>query len=344
MKRERELVARSAGRKVSLDSPVGLRPLAQRILDDLPGPPMLWTAAWALAPWLNAGANLLLDTGERSAVWEQGRAVVIVNYATLSFAILVTLRGAERLARQVEALGATTSKVLTSVPKAPFREMNSSGGPLFAATATAVAFAVSALIRDGWVAALLRGATWLVLGIAIWTFLWTYASLQLGLHRLGRARLRPQAALVDPVLGLRPLGAVAFAALCVLFASLVPVVVTGLSDVVGLVIGLLVLGSGLAAFFSLWGLHRQMVELKENELAFARERYAEAYEPVREERTLEALDRQHSLLGAADALEKRARAIHAWPVAEGTWAWVIGIATSVVAVVCARLILRALGF
>jgi hypothetical protein len=62
-----------------------------------------------------------------------------------------------------------------------------------------------------------------------------------------------------------------------------------------------------------------MVELKENELAFARERYAEAYEPVREERTLEALDRQHWLLGAADALEKRARAIHAWPVAEGTW-------------------------
>lgn len=46
-----------------------------------------------------------------------------------------------------------------------------------------------------------------------------------------------------------------------------------------------------------------MVELKENELAFARERYAEAYEPVREERTLEALDRQHSLLGAADARE-----------------------------------------
>jgi hypothetical protein len=169
-------------------------------------------------------------------------------------AILVTLLGAERLAWQVEALGATTSKVLTSVPKAPFREMNSSRGPLLAATATAVAFAVSALIRDGWVAALLRGATWLVLGIAIWTFLWTYASLQLGLHRLGRARLRPQAALVDPVLGLRPLGAVAFAALSVLFASLVPVVVTGLSDVVGLVIGLLVLGSGLAAFFfSPWG-------------------------------------------------------------------------------------------
>ena len=54
--------------------------------------------------------------------------------------------------------------------------------------------------------------------------------------------------------------------------------------------------------------------------------------------------RQHTLLGAADALEKRARAIHDWPVVEGTWAWLIGIATSVVAIACARLILRPLGF
>ena len=82
---------------------------------------MLWIAVWALVPWLNAGANLLLHTGARSDVWEQGRAVVIVNYATLSFAILVTLPGAEGLARRVEALGATTSKVLTSVPTAPTR-------------------------------------------------------------------------------------------------------------------------------------------------------------------------------------------------------------------------------
>ena len=156
-----------------------LRPLAQRILDDLPGLPVLWLGAWALVPWLNAAANLLLDTGERSAVWEQGRGVVILNYAALSFAIVVTVLGAERLARRVEALGATTSNVLTSVPNAPFREMNSSRGPLLAAVVTAVAFAVGALIRDGWVPALLRGATWLVLGIALWTLLWTYASLQL---------------------------------------------------------------------------------------------------------------------------------------------------------------------
>jgi hypothetical protein len=216
-------------------------------------------AAWAVIPWLNAGANLLFDTGERSAVWDQSTTVVILNYAALSFAVVVTLVGAERLAR--------------------------------------------------------------------------------------RASLRDDTSILDPSLALRPFGAAAFTGLWLLLVWMVPLVVTGLPDVTGLVIGLLVLAGGLAAFvFSLWGLHRQIVEVKENQLALARDLYAEAYEPVRQERTLEALDRRHSLLGAADALEKRARAIHDWPVAEGTWAWVIGIATSVVAIACSRLILRPLGF
>ena len=86
-----------------------------------------------------------------------------------------------------------------------------------------------------------------------------------------------------------------------------------------------------------------MVDVKNKELAIARELYAQGYEPVREARSLEALEQQHPLLSAADALEKRARAIHDWPIEEGTWAWVIGIATSVVTIACARLILNPLG-
>jgi hypothetical protein len=120
--------------------------------------------------------------------------------------------------------------------------------------------------------------------------------------------------------------------------------VTGLPDVVGLAIVLLVLAGGLGSFvFSLFGLHRQIAAVKDHELELARRLYAEAYEPLREAPTLEALERQHTLLGAADALEKRIRAVHDWPVAEGTWAWVIGITTSVVAIACARLVLRPFG-
>jgi hypothetical protein len=322
-----------------------LTPLTDRILARLPGPPLLWIAAWALVPWANAGANLLLDTDGTSAVWEQSDVLIVLNYAALSFAVVVTLWGTERIARRVETLRADMSKVLDADAGASFGEMNSVAGPLALAVAAAIAFGISAFVRDGWASALLRGTTWLVLGIALWTFLWTYASLQLGLNRFGRGHLRRDAALVDPGLGLRPLGAVAFMGLWMLLAWLVPVLVTGLPDVVGLVIGLLVLGGCLATFFfSLRGLHRQMVEVKDEELALARALYAEAYQPVRAAGTLEALERQHTLLGAADALEKRARAIHDWPIAEGTWAWVIGIATSVVAIACARLILRPFGF
>jgi hypothetical protein len=88
---------------------------------------------------------------------------------------------------------------------------------------------------------------------------------------------------------------------------------------------------------------RQMTAVKEGQVAIARELYAEAYEPVRVERTLEALERQRGLISAAEGLEKRALAIHDWPVDQATWAWVIGIATSVFALTLGRLILKPLG-
>jgi hypothetical protein len=58
---------------------------------------------------------------------------------------------------------------------------------------------------------------------------------------------------------------------------------------------------------------------------------------------VEALDRQRGVLAAADALEKRAHAIHQWPIDEGLLARVITIATSVVAITIGRLILDPLG-
>ena len=86
-----------------------------------------------------------------------------------------------------------------------------------------------------------------------------------------------------------------------------------------------------------------MVEVKIDELTLARELYAQAYEPIHADRTLGALERQRNVLAAADALEKRAQAIHEWPMDGGTVAWVIGITTSVIAVTIARLILTLLG-
>jgi hypothetical protein len=321
-----------------------LQPLTERVLERLPGERLLWIGAWAVVPWLNAGANLLLGEEARSAIWEQSRVLIVLNYAALSFAILITLWGTDRIARRLESLRPTTSEVLDGTAREPCGSVNSTTGPLVASAATAIAFGVSALVTDGLLSAILRGATWFVVAIALWTFLWTYASLQLGLDRLGRAHLLPDAARVDPTLGLRPLGGVAFMGLWMLLAWLVPVLLTGLPDVVGVAIGAAVLAGAFSAyFFSLRRLHRQMVDVKTSELALARELYAQAYEPIRTAPTLEALERQHRLLGAADALEKRALAIHEWPIDEGTLARLITIATSVIAVIIARLILDPLG-
>jgi hypothetical protein len=305
---------------------------------------VVWILAWALIPWLNAGANLLLETEARSAVWEQSRTFVILNYAALSSAIAIVLWGAARIARRLETLPAATLNVLDIDTSDRFRDVNSVAGPLVGAAATAIAFGVTALVEDGVTSALLRGATWFPVGVALWSFLWTYASLCLGLDRLGRERIRSAAAVGDSTLGLRPLGGVAFTGLWMLLAWLVPLLLTGLPDIVGVVIGVVVLGGALAAFLlSLLRLHRRMVEVKESELAAARELYAEAYEPVRTAPTLEALERQHTLLSAADSLDKRAHAIHEWPIDEGIVARVITISTSVMAITVARLILDPLG-
>ena len=75
-----------------------LRPLTERVLARLPGERRLWVAAWALVPWLNGGVNLLLDSTSKSAVWEQRGTLVVLNYAALSFAIVVAIWGSRRLA------------------------------------------------------------------------------------------------------------------------------------------------------------------------------------------------------------------------------------------------------
>jgi hypothetical protein len=321
----------------------GLQPLTEQILSRLPWPRILWIATWALVPWLNAAANLLLGT-ERSAVWEQSALLVVLNYAALSFGVVITLWGSGRLARQVETLRAATSNALEGDASEPFRGMSSVAGPLVLSAAAAVVFGVSGLVRDGWGSALLRGGTWFILGVALWTFVWAYGCLLLGLHRLGRERLVPDAMHVDPGLGLQPLGRVASTGLWMLLVWLVPVLLTALSDVYGVAIGLLVLTAALGTFFfALDRVHRQMVGVKEGELAVARDLYAQAYEPVHKARTLEALEEQRSLLSAADALEKRASAIHEWPIDEGTLARVLTITTSVIAMMIGRLILDPFG-
>jgi hypothetical protein len=319
-------------------------PLTERVLTRLPGDRWTWIAVWASLPWLNAGANLLLGADRTSAVWEQSTFLIVVNYAALSFASGFTMWASGRLVREVEALRPNTAASLTETTDGLFRGIYSATGPLLASAAIAIIFAVSTLVQEGLLPATVRGATWFAIGIGMWTFLWTYVSLLFGLNRLGRERLVPEQIPMDPILGLQPLGRIAATGLWMLLIWLVPVVLTGLPDVAGFIVGMLVLAVALATLFlSLVGLHRQMVEVKSRELSLARDLYHEAYRPVHDARSLDALEEQRSLLSAADALEKRADAIHEWPFDEGTITRVITITTSVIAITIGRLILDPLG-
>jgi hypothetical protein len=70
-----------------------------------------------------------------------------------------------------------------------------------------------------------------------------------------------------------------------------------------------VLVAGVALFFlSLRRLNRQMMAVKQRELERARNLCSQAYQPVREEPTLEMLQRQAGLLSAAEALGEAGRA------------------------------------
>ena len=319
-------------------------PLTEQVLGRMPGERSIWIAAWATLPWLNAGANLLLGAHRTSAVWDQSAALIVLNYCAISFAVVVSLVGTLVIVRRLAALREATSHVLVGEAKEPFRGITSRAGPVLASSVMAAVLGGATLVEDGLLPGIIRTVTWFVLGCALFTFVWTYGSVLLGLNRLGRARLDPDAVQVDPGLGLQPLGSVATTGLWMLLVWLVPVLLTGLPDIVGAVIGMLVLASALATFFlSMVGLHRQMVVVKNGAVAVARDLYAQAYEPVHEEPTLAALERQRNLLSAAEALEKRAISIHEWPFAERTPTLVITVVTSVIAMTIGRLILDPFG-
>ena len=121
-----------------------LRPLTERILAQLPGPRVLWIAVWALVPWLNAGVNLVLDTEGTSAVWEQSRALVLLNYASLSFAIVITLWGTERLARRLDGPSYDDLERARGRGKRAVSRADQRHRPVIASAVTSIVFAAGA--------------------------------------------------------------------------------------------------------------------------------------------------------------------------------------------------------
>jgi hypothetical protein len=298
-----------------------------------------------LVPWLNLAFIAAIGAGERAP--NSVRLAEILNRAAVTFAVLLSLWGATRITDELRALPPALAKVVEQEPPDVgrlFRGIDSVVVPLLLTAVSVVVLPLDEALRGEPVAALIQATTWLVLGIPLWTAVWVYLMLQIGLTRFGRRHLTLQPYHGDRSLGLRPVGGLAFTGFWMLLGSVAPLVLTSFSDLPGVVVGVCVLAAGVGLFFlSLRGLNRQMVAAKQRELERALDLYRQAYQPVHEEPTLAVLQRQAGPLSAAEALEKRAERIQEWPFDEGTFTLVVTITTSVAAGLIGRLILVPIG-
>lgn len=320
-------------------------PLTERILSRLPSPRLAWILAWALVPWLNLAVILALGAGEWAGT--SVPLVEVLNRAAVTFAVLLSLWGAARITNELPALRTALTKVVER--KEPdverlFDGIDSTHGPLLLTAAAVVVLPLDEALGGEPMAALIQAGTWLILGVPLWTAVWVYLTLQIGLNRLGRTPLALEANRGDQSLGLRPVGRLAFTGFWMLFGCVAPLVLTAFADLPGVIVGIGVLMACVGLFFlSLRRLNRQMVSAKQRELDRAHDLYMQAYQPVRDEPTLEVLQRQVGALSAAEALEKRAERIQEWPFDEATLARVVTIASSVAAIIIGRLILEPVG-
>jgi hypothetical protein len=321
-------------------------PLTERILSRLPGPRLAWMLVWALVPWLNLVAVRVSGAAEWAGT---GGTPVgeVLNRTAVSCAILLSLWGAARITDELRRVGRALTEVVEQDEgdvRAVFRGMDSTVAPLLLTAAGVLVLPLDEALTGEPGAAVIQAVTWVVVGIPLWTAVWVYLTLQLGLNRLGRGHLTLQGYRGDRSLGLRPVGRLAFTGFWMLIGSVGPLVLTNVSDAAGVILGIAVLVVGIGLFFlSLRRLNRQMVVVKQRELDRARVLYMQAYDKVRDQPTLEVLQGQVGLLNAAEALEKRAERIQEWPFDEATFARVITIASSAVATIIARLLLEQVG-
>jgi hypothetical protein len=320
-------------------------PLTERILERLPGPRLAWVLAWALVPWLNLA--VVMASGADNWATTDSPAAEVSNRGAVTLAVLLSLWGSAKISDQLRLLGPALVKVVERDEPAVnrlFHGIDSTMAPLLLTAAAVIVLPLDEALAGEPVAALIQAATWLVIGIPLGTAVWVYLTLQTGLIRLGRSHLALDAYRGDRSLGLRPVGRLAFTGFWLLFGSVAPLVITSMSDLPGTIMGITVLVAGVVAFFlSLRRLNRQMVAVKQRELERALALYREAYQPIHDEPTLAVLQQQVGLLSAAEALEKRVERIQQSPFDEATFAHVVTIASSVAAVIIARLILDPVG-
>ena len=117
----------------------------------------------------------------------------------------------------------------------------------------------------------------------------------------------------------------------------VPVLLAGSDEPVTFGISLVIVAASVATFMlSMWRLHRQMTAAKARYVAIARDLYAKAYAPIRDDPTIATVAEQATVLRAAQSLDERAHGLPTWPFDESTVRFVVVVVTGVITSIVVR--------
>jgi hypothetical protein len=319
-----------------------VQPLVVRLVDRLPGPFWAWAIGWAVLVPLRPLTNglVLLNLGDTAGANDLF-ARALSAHLVLGLIVAIALFGSRLLWRRAQAAEEAVLKLSAgSTPTSPtFTGLDSTVGPLAVAAAFVLVSEASNLTRYPLLLSVVDAPLLAFVALPIAGFVWAYAAVLVAVDRLGRRALDLDPFPEDRSLGLRPVGSLVFTGFALLSVAVVLYLLFLGHFLTDLVMGAVVFVVGVVLFvLSLWRLHGQMLRAKRRYVEGSRQLYGEAYLPLRRSPTLATLAGQASLLGAAEALEKRAEAIQEWPVDDRTVARLAVIVTGVLT----GLILRAI--
>jgi hypothetical protein len=321
------------------------QPLTERVLAALPGRRGMWAVIWAFVALLRLGVLLLYVNATGIATASQASVAAALGQVVLGYVILVGLLGTPILVRRVHELDPMLQAIAPARPAASwFGRMTSVTGPIVLAAIGVAVSVPSTLAEFGVVIAI---ADIVLLGIVllpIMTFVWAYATLLLGLDRLGRADLQLHDFPQDRALGLGALGSVAMTGFWILVVSATPLLIFAGSDLtaLGTTITILTIMVGLF-ILSMLRLHGQLRAAKARYVTMARSLVADAYAPIRASADLETLQGSKQALDAAQTLAERAEKLLEWPIDERMVAWITVVVTGVATSLVVRFVLEAVG-
>jgi hypothetical protein len=321
-------------------------PLTERVLAILPGSRWIWIILWSLIsiPMSFLTLRLVEDLGGAQALSEPPSPWALAAYVNATF---LTVWGAGKLVGELQQSEPAIARLTTGEGRnadRPIRGMDSLRGPLVLTLALVGLNGILVALEFGVGVALVAFPIDFLIELPLLTFFWVYASLLIGLNRLGGQKLRLEPTPGDRTLGLAPVGRLAFTGFWIFSLGFAPILIVTATSTATLVLNLAFFLIGVGLFLlSLNRLHQQMSEAKRGHLAIARRLYADAYAPLLDKPAVRTLRAQTPLLNAAESLEKRAASIQEWPFDEVLTGRITIIVSSVVATVIARIVLQALG-